>query len=115
MKSLVVLTLLLFAFTAPQSITGRWETIQPGGNTLGMIFKPDNHFEGYINRKPFVSGTYTFNDNTIVMNGNGCIDILGKYRIHFLKNTDAILWEVISDNCAARKKGLDNVVFSRIQ
>jgi len=115
MRLLVVFTLVLLAFKTPQTITGRWETIQPGGNTLGMIFKPDNHFEGYVNKKPFVSGTYIFSHNTIILNGNGCIDMPGKYRINFLKNIDSILWEVISDSCAARKKGLDNVVFSRIQ
>lgn len=115
MKTLIVFTLLMLAFKAPQSITGKWETLQPGGNTLGMVFKADNHFEGYINRKPFVSGTYTFEDDIIIMNGDGCINMPGKYRIHFLKNTGAIRWEVINDSCTDRKKGLDNIVFTRIQ
>lgn len=114
MKELILgFVFVLFVLNISHSIVGRWETIQPDGNKLGMVFKPNDHFEGYINKKPFVSGTYTFSDDIIIMNGNGCINMPGKYRIHFYGNADSIRWEEISDECAARKKGLNDIVFER--
>lgn len=90
----IIYALMQLAINAPGSITGRWETHQVNESILCMVFKPDNHFEGYINKKPFVSGTYTFQNDTIYMDGNGCINMPGKYKIYFLGNADSIRWEL---------------------
>jgi hypothetical protein len=47
-----ILTILLLAITSKDKLTGRCENKLPGGNILGVIFKPDNSIEGYFNKKP---------------------------------------------------------------
>lgn len=77
--------IILLAFTSTAKLTGRWESRLADGNILGFIFKPDNSFEGYINKKPFVSGNYTLQENIFSIEGNGCPGIKGIYKINFFQ------------------------------
>jgi len=87
----------------------------PGGNILGVIFKPDNSMEGYFNKKPLFSGTCTWNNGILSFEDNGCQDIKGIYKIVFFSNSDAMRWEVINDSCEGRKQGMNNMVFARVK
>lgn len=42
-----------------------------------MVFKADNSFEGYVNRKPFVTGNYVLTDSIFSFIDNGCNGIKG--------------------------------------
>ncbi|HYJ38504.1 MAG TPA: hypothetical protein VEV87_07790 [Chitinophagaceae bacterium] len=48
--------ILFFAFVPGDKLVGRWETKpSANGHTTGVVFKADGAFEGYVNKKPFVS------------------------------------------------------------
>ena len=56
MKALIIslATILFFAFTSEDMLTGRWET-KPSekGNVTGVIFRADNSFEAYVNKRNY--------------------------------------------------------------
>jgi hypothetical protein len=81
-----ILTILLLAITSKDKLTGRCENKLPGGNILGVIFKPDNSIEGYFNKKPLFSGIYTWSNGIFSFEDNGCQDIKGIYKIVFFSN-----------------------------
>jgi hypothetical protein len=107
--------IVLLSLTSANDLTGRWESRMPDGNILGIRYKPDNSFEGYFNKKPFVSGTYTFQDSILAFRGNGCNGVKCFYKIIFFSNSDSMRWKVINDSCVARKEGMDNMVFGKVK
>ena len=109
---------LSFAFTASIDITGRWETMpSEKGNITGVVFKNDNTFEGYVNKKPFVSGSYSYNaqDSTLTFKDNGCNGIPATYKIDFFSNSDSLRFVAISDSCMQRKEGMQRLVMGRVK
>lgn len=107
---------LLFAFTATDKLTGRWETQRSvNGNVTGVVFKSDYTFEGYINKKPFVSGTYKLQDSIFSFQDNGCNGITGVYAIHFFSNLDSMRLVAIGDSCTERKQGMERLVLGRVK
>ena len=108
--------LTLFSFTSTGSILGKWET-KPSdkGNVTRVIFKPDNSFEAYINKKPFASGTYTVEDDVLSFVDNGCNGAKGVYKIIFFASTDSMRFEHITDTCTNRKNGMARLILGRIK
>lgn len=118
MKMLILfgLTAIAFAFTGKDKLTGRWESKpSPKGNVTGVVFKADQTMEGYINRKPFVTGTYTLHDGIITVLDNGCAGVKGTYKLIFFSNADSIRFELISDSCAGRSNGMPRLVMGRVK
>lgn len=97
-------------------LTGKWET-KPSvnGNITGVVFKADYSFEGYVNKKPFVSGTYQFKDSILSFVDNGCEGRRGIYRVDFFSNTDSLRFIPIEDGCIERKEGMSRLVMGRIK
>ncbi|WP_298737454.1 hypothetical protein [uncultured Chitinophaga sp.] len=95
---------------------GRWET-KPSekGNVTGVVFKADSTFEGYINKKPFVSGTYTLQDDIFTFTDNGCEGKRGVYKIFFFSNADSMRFVPITDSCIDRKEGMSRLVMGRVK
>jgi len=118
MKILLLAFTLLCSLTAEDKLTGRWES-KPSekGNVTGVVFKPDHTLEGYVNKKPFVSGTYTFNvkDSVISFVDNGCNGTQGIYKILFFCNSDSLKFQAISDSCEERKKGMQQLIMGRVK
>jgi len=114
LMSAIVLTMM--AFVTKDKLTGRWET-KPSekGNITGTVFKADNTFEVYINRKPFVSGTYTLQDSIFSFVDNGCEGKKGIYKIIFFSNEDSIRFVPVSDSCEQRKNGMSRTVMGRVR
>ncbi len=106
----------LFAFAATDKLTGRWES-KPSvnGNITGVVFKPDNSFEGYINKKPFVSGTYAYQDSLFSFTDNGCDGKKGVYKIIFFSNSDSLRFEPVSDSCDQRRNGMSRLILGRVK
>lgn len=104
------------AFVPADKLTGRWET-KPSvnGNVTGAVFRPDNTFEGYVNKKPFVSGVYTLQGDTLSFTDNGCRGAQGIYKLYFFSNADSLRFEAISDSCADRKAGMERLVMGRVK
>jgi len=109
---------ILFSITTKDTLTGRWES-KPSeqGNIIGVVFKADNSFEGYVNKKPFASGTYTFNpvDSIFSFVDNGCDGRRGIYKIMLYSNSDSLRFEPLSDSCEARKSGMLRLVMGRVK
>lgn len=101
---------------APHTLTGRWET-QPSKNGIvtGVVFKADNSMEGYINRKPFISGRYFFSeaDSVLSFADNGCGHTMAVYKVNFFKNSDSLRFASLYDTCTERKAGMQRLVLGR--
>jgi hypothetical protein len=106
----------LISFGVKDLLTGRWETKPSGnGNVTGVVFKADNSFEGYINKKPFVTGTYTLEGDVFTFSDNGCDGMKGVYRIIFFSNSDSLRFEPVSDSCAQRKNGMSRLIMGKVK
>jgi hypothetical protein len=101
---------------AKDKLEGRWES-KPSvnGNVTGVVFKPDNTFEGYINRKPFVTGKYSLYEDVFTFTDNGCNGAQGVYRIVFFSHNDSLKFQCISDSCTERKEGMSKLIMGRVK
>ena len=116
MKSLIFAAVLMAS--APgvkEQLTGRWEP-KPSinGNITGVVFKPDNTYEAYINKKPFVSGRYTLQDSLISIIETAC-DKTGIYRLNFFSGSDSLRFVPVMDSCDQRREGMKKLVFGRVK
>ncbi len=114
----VIIGIISIALASAINLTGRWETMpSEKGNITGVIFKNDNTFEGYVNKKPFVSGTYSYNalDSTLTFKDNGCNGVTAMYKIVFFSNADSLRFVVINDGCTQRKEGMQRLVMGRVK
>ena len=115
---ILVLAFTMFFFPGTNLLTGRWETkVSEKGNVTGVVFKSDNKLEGYINKKPFVSGTYNFNpsDSTLSFVDNGCNGMKGTYKVMLYSNSDSLRFQAIDDSCEERKNGMLRLVMGRVK
>lgn len=117
MKVMISIVAMMFAVFPPEDkLTGRWET-KPSdkGNVTGVFFKSDNNFEGYINKKPFVSGRYTLEDDIFTFVDNGCDGKRGVYKIEFFSNADSVRFQPIVDSCEGRRNGMSRLVMGKVK
>ena len=118
MKTLVVITFIatLTVYSIESKLTGRWESKpSPKGNVTGVVFKADSSFEGYVNKKPFVSGRYTLQDSIFSFTDNGCDGKQGIYKILFFSNEDSLRFIPVNDSCLERKEGMSRLILGRIK
>jgi hypothetical protein len=118
MKTILIISAIMtfFAFTAKDKLTGRWET-KPSvkGNVTGIVFKADNSFEGYVNKKPFVTGNYTVEDSVLSFVDNGCEGKKAVYKLIFFSNGDSLRFETINDSCTRRNEGMLRTILGRVK
>lgn len=119
MKTLLIACIIMsaLAFTRTQELIGRWESKSGTGTITGVVFKPDNTFEGYVNKKPFVSGTYTYTsqDSIFTFTDNGCNGVMGTYKINFYANGDSMRFAPIDDECIERKEGMQRLNMGKVK
>ena len=101
------------AFSGENKLIGRWES-KPSekGNVTGVVFK-DSTFEGYVNKKPFVSGIYKLENETFSFTDNGCEGKRGVYKIIFFSGYDSLRFEPVNDSCIDRRNGMTRLVLGR--
>ena len=116
-KLLIAATMFaLISFTITGQLTGTWETqVSPNGNVTRVVFKSDNTFEGFINKKPFVTGNYKFENDILSFVDNGCEGKKGVYKIVFFGNADSLRFEPIQDSCEERRNGMIRTVLGRVK
>jgi hypothetical protein len=119
MKIMIIATI-VFALAAaePNPLLGRWETKpSPKGNVTALHMKADSSFEGYFNKKPFVSGTYTFIEKDSIMSfvDNGCNKARGNYKVIFFSEGDSIRFEPVWDTCTERRNGMIKTILGRVK
>ena len=116
-KKLIIGSILLTLAAHPgkTDILGRWKT-NPSekGNVTTVIFKSDNHFDGFVNKKPFVTGNYQYQYAELNFIDNGCEGKTGRYKVIFFSNDDSIRLEPISDSCTERRNGMSRMVLGRV-
>ena len=118
MKATVISTIILILsfYYGKDPLTGRWES-KPSekGNVTGVIFKSDSSFEGYVNKKIFVSGHYSFQGDIFSFVDNGCDGKRGMYKIIFFSHSDSLRFEAIADSCTERRKGMGRLVLGKVK
>jgi len=118
MKFLFLTLTMLYSLSPEDKLIGRWES-KPSekGNITGVLFKPDHSLIGYVNKKPFVTGTYTFNSKDSIFSfiDNGCNGMQGIYKILFFCNSDSLKFQAISDSCEERKNGMQQLIIGRVK
>jgi hypothetical protein len=113
---ITAIALMLATASGPNPLVGRWETKpSPKGNVTGLNMKADSSFEGFINRKPFVTGTYTYKDSLLSFVDNGCSKTRGLYKVIWFSEGDSIRFEPISDTCTERRNGMSKTIMGRIK
>jgi len=118
MKTILIAAVMMMsgALTPKNKLTGRWETKpSPKGNITGVVFNKDNTYEGYVNKKPFVSGKYSLRQNTITIEENGCNGARAVYKIIFFSHSDSLRFEPISDSCTERREGMTKTILGRVK
>ncbi|WP_028297616.1 hypothetical protein [Olivibacter sitiensis] len=77
------------------------------------FFRTDGSFEGIVDGKPFVSGSYELLGDTVFFSDPICnVDYKGSYKLLFKR--DSLTFSLIADTCTARREGTDNIGFVRI-
>ena len=118
MKTILISVSMIMAIVCngPDKLTGRWESKPSArGNVTGVVFKDDQSFEGYVNKKPFVSGNYSLQDSVFTLEDNGCNGAQGTYKIIFFCNNDSIRFQPIKDACTERMEGTSRLVMGRVK
>lgn len=97
-------------------LTGKWQS-KPSdkGNVTGVIFKGDNTFEGFVNKKPFVTGQYTLNGDTFSFVDNGCDGKRGIYKLDFFSNRDSLRFIPVMDSCVDRLNGMSRLIVGKVK
>lgn len=112
--SIIFITLL--AFTLKNKLVGRWETMpSPKGNVTSVVFNKNHTYEGFINKKPFVSGKYSLSRNVITIEETGCNGVRAAYKLIFFSHSDSLKFEPINDSCTERREGMQRTVLGRIK
>ena len=106
----------LMNFSSGNKLIGRWESKPSSkGNVTGVVFKDDKNFEGYVNKKPFTTGSYILQDSVFSFTDNGCNGIRGIYKIIFFSNDDSVRFVPISDSCKERNEGMSRLIMGRVK
>ena len=124
MKKLIFFLLLVTALGAaafvenPNSLVGRWEYVQNTPNCpfrLQLNFRANNTFEGYVNNKAFVQGTYWVKNDTLGMSDASCNSAYyGTYKLTYIK-TDSLRFTTVQDTCTPRRRGTGGFTFAKVK
>jgi len=99
-------------------LVGKWENsgVFKGDPYKFMaIFRANGTFDGFMNNKEFVSGTYHVNHDTLYMSDPTCnAKYEGTYKIEFFGQQDSLKLHVIQDTCKGRVEGTDGFLFKKI-
>jgi hypothetical protein len=99
-------------------LVGKWEysSTQPGGSfKLLAIFRANGTFDGFINKKEFVSGAYRMKQDTLYISDPTCnVRYEGIYKVEFFGQRDSLKFHVIQDTCKGRREGTDGFLFKNV-
>jgi hypothetical protein len=116
-----VFIIVLFAslsFIAGNPLVGRWEytSAKPGAPfKLLAVFRANGTFDGFINKKEFVSGTYRMKLDTLYIADPTCnVQYKGVYKVEFFGQRDSLKFHVIRDTCTGRREGTDGFLFKNV-
>lgn len=107
------------SFTADNNpLVGKWEysSTQPGDPfKLLAIFRANGTFDGFINKKEFVSGAYHMKHDTLYISDPTCnAQYEGIYKVEFFGRRDSLKFHVIQDTCKGRREGTNGFLFKNV-
>ena len=126
MKRIVLLSLLaIIMFSAfrsneePNLLLGRWEfrSVEQGSAfSFLLIFRNNGKYDGFMNKKTFVSGTYHMQHDTLYIS-DPIYDSAyqGTYKIEYHGKADSLTFHVIRDSCRARREGSDGFTYKKVK
>lgn len=125
MKKLMLLSLLaIMSLTAfiindePSPIVGRWEfrSIAQGSPfSFLVVFRSNGKYDGFMNKKTFVSGTYHMKQDTLFISDPICSSAYqGTYKVEYHGKVDSLTFHVILDTCRTRREGSDGFTYKKV-
>ncbi|HEY9197239.1 MAG TPA: hypothetical protein VIM77_13275 [Mucilaginibacter sp.] len=116
---LMAMLCMALSFTYDNNLlVGKWEysSTQPGGPfKLLAIFRANGTFDGFINKKEFVSGTYHMKQDTLYISDPTCnAQYEGIYKVEFFGQRDSLKFHVIQDTCKGRRQGTNGFLFRNV-
>lgn len=115
MKTLIFCMAALFAIKSNTGITGTWNVVSGGSSFTSVNFTDNGLYNCFIDGELALKGTYTFDgtDSTLIVEDEGCFDIIGKYKVHLFGNADSVRFTPINDDCYERKVSVQSALLSR--
>lgn len=121
-RLLSILIFLLFSGTSftrdTNPLAGKWEysgIFKGDPFKLLAIFRTNGTFDGFINKKEFVSGTYHLKHDTLYISDPTCnVKYEGTYQVEFFGHLDSLKFHVIQDTCVGRREGTDGLLFKKL-
>jgi hypothetical protein len=115
--SIVLLAIVSFTIDT-NPLVGKWENssvFKGDPYKFLAIFRSNGTFDGFMNNKEFVSGTYHMNHDTLYMSDPTCNSKYeGRYKVEFFGQIDSLKFHVIQDTCKGRVEGTDGLSFKKI-
>jgi hypothetical protein len=103
----------------PSPILGRWELkgIDQGQPfSFLVVFRTNGNYDGFVNKKTFVSGTFHMKHDTLYIADSICNSAYeGMYKVQYHGQQDSLTFHVIRDTCRARREGSDGFTFKKVR
>ncbi|TDO20816.1 hypothetical protein [Pedobacter duraquae] len=117
--TMLAISIINFSFTEDTNpLIGRWEWSTKhveGPLTILAVFKTNGIYDGFANKKNFVTGTYQVKHDTLFIADPICnAKYNATYKLKFFGKQDSVQFNVIQDTCAQRRKGIDGFVYKRL-
>jgi hypothetical protein len=117
--ALVVIICSAISFTIDTNpLVGKWEyfgTSQGQPFKLLAIFRTNETFDGFINKKEFVSGAYHMKHDTMYISDPTCNSKYeGVYKVEFFGQRDSLKFHVIQDTCFGRREATNGLLFKKV-
>jgi len=100
-------------------LVGRWEwtRVYPEGPlSILAVFRSNGTYDGFANKKSFVSGTYSVKHDTLFISDPVCNSkYSGTYKLTFLGQRDSVRFNVIQDTCKGRRGGVNGMVYKQVK
>jgi hypothetical protein len=114
-----VLLLVTVSFKSDNNpLVGKWENsgIYKGTPYKFLaIFRANGTFDGFMDKKEFVSGTYHVQHDTLYLSDPTCnAKYEGTYKIEIFSHADSLKFHVIQDTCRGRREGTDGFGFKKV-
>jgi hypothetical protein len=100
-------------------IQGRWETssvYQGQPFSFLFVFRNNGNYDGFLNKKTFVSGTYQLKHDTLYISDPICNSAYqGSYKVQYHGQLDSLTFHLIQDTCGGRQEGMDRITFKKVK
>jgi hypothetical protein len=117
--SLLAIAVISYSFIDESNpLVGKWEwskKFKDGPLTVLAVFKVNGTYDGFANKKSFVSGTYKVVKDTLFIADPLCNSkYMATYKLKFFGNKDSVQFNVIQDTCAQRRNSVNGFIYKKV-